>query len=288
MSIKETDIVITNALGSLTNGGSLPHAVIIESDSDEKAKRLATLLAMYTLCTGDDRPCGECTHCLKAENGTHPDVTNVLPDPKTKGKIYSMDTIRNIISDASVLPNEARGKVYIFEQTDHRLSNAVNQNALLKLLEEPPANVSFILICKSIQSLLPTILSRCTSVRLKGQELPEGEVLETARKIVSGIVSPSEYDLLLALNELGKNNNAEAVLAAVKILLRDALALLCGAKALCDPGLAKTAAARLTKQKLLQMAELCDDAVQKIKQHANINLLATWLCGEFRRISWQR
>ncbi len=274
-----------DVLEALCKRGSLPHAVIIESADAQKAAQAAQWLSMYAVCTADDKPCGECAGCHKAQSKTHPDIN--YPKTTNKSNTYDIDAMRSLIADAYIIPNEANAKVYIFEQADARFTD-ITQNAFLKLLEEPPRNVFFILICQSALSLLITIRSRCTVLRLKGSIQPEEAALTPAREIVNGILSPREYELMLALRVLSDKKQAEAVLAAVKLLLRDATALLCGAEPIADRELAAKLAARFTKQKLIEMAQLCDSAAGTIKQNVNINLLTTWLCGEFRRISWQR
>ena len=72
------------------------------------------------------------------------------------------------------------------------------------------------------------------------------------------------------------------------IVIRDALAVLSGAEPLGGKETAQQLAGRLTRKKLLEMIELCDSFDDKMKQNVNNNLLTAWLCGEFRRITWQR
>lgn len=274
-----------DALEALCKRGALPHALIIESADAQKAAQATEFLSMYAVCDGEEKPCGACTQCHKAKNKTHPDIA--YPKTTNKSNTYDIDGMRAVTSDAYIMPNEANAKVYIFEQADARFTD-ITQNAFLKLLEEPPRNVYFFLLCQSAQSLLITIRSRCTVLHLQGSIQPDEDALTPARAIINGILSPREYELMLALRVLSDKKQAEAVLGAVKLLLRDATALLCGAEPLADREAASKLAARFTKQKLIAMAQLCDSAAGTIKQNVNINLLTTWLCGEFRRISWQR
>ncbi|MEE1318283.1 MAG: hypothetical protein UHD05_02130, partial [Ruminococcus sp.] len=188
---------------------------------------------------------------------------------------------------AYIRPNEAAAKVYIFEEADNRLS-AIAQNSFLKLLEEPPSNVHFIMLCENAQKLLITILSRCTVIRLKSEKSFSETAVENAKSIVKGIISAREYDLLLAVNSLSDKDNSADTLEAVRLIMRDGIALLEGADSVFDEELGKSLATRFTKGRLLKMIELTEDAGIKIKHNININLLTTWLCGEYRRISWQR
>ena len=94
--------------------------------------------------------------------------------------------------------------------------------------------------------------------------------------------------MLLALNVLSDKENADETLSTVRMLLRDGLAISVGTKAVFNEKLGRELASRFTKGKIIEMIELTDNSAIKIKQNININLLTTWLCGEYRRISWQR
>lgn len=279
------DESVKEALSALDNHGRIPHAIVIESKNREAALEAAKFFSMYVVCTGDSKPCKVCEQCHKAEIKAHADISYAYPEKKSK--TYSIEQMRSIIKDAYIRPNEADAKVYVFENADNRLSDIV-QNSFLKLLEEPPQNVYFILLCESAQKLLVTILSRCTVIRLKNDVKIGEKPLEYAEKIVKGIISSREYDLLLALNALADKENADETLSTVRMILRDGLALSTGSKAVFNEKLGKELASRFTKGKIIEMIELTDDSAIKIKQNININLLTTWLCGEYRRISWQR
>ncbi len=279
------DTAVQNALSELENNGRIPHAIILECENKETALNAAKHLAMYTVCTSREKPCCTCLNCQKASLMSHPDISYAYPEKKSK--TYSIEQIRSIAKDAYILPNEADAKVYIFEEADNRLS-VIAQNSFLKLLEEPPQNVHFILLCENAQKLLITILSRCTVVRLKQKANISEKSLKNAQKIVNGIISSREYDLLLALNVLSDKQSADETLSAVRTLLRDGLAVSVGGSTLLDGTLGKNLAARFTKGQIIQMIELTQSSAIKIKQNININLLTTWLCGEYRRISWQR
>ncbi len=255
-------------LSELDRSRRLPHALIIESAQEDKAQELATFLSMYAVCGGEERPCGECKNCLNAQRKAHPDVSRLSLPPQKKQ--YTVDQMRELIKDAYILPNEAAAKVYILEKCDDRFP-PLPQNTFLKLSEEPPPNVYFILLCQSAQCLLATILSRFTVLRLQGRAAFSEETLAAAKAVAQGITAATEYPLLKA-----------------RLSLRDALAILSGGDALGDKETANLLAARLTRKKLLDMMELCSEAAGRLKQNANINLRTAWLCGEFRRITWQR
>ena len=113
------------------------------------------------------------------------------------------------------------------------------------------------------------------------------DILSLAKSIALGIVKPLELDLLFATGKLNKRQEAIDTLSVVSRLFRDGLASSVGGKCTVDEECGKALAKRLTKKRLLQLIELNEKAIIKINQNVNLNLLATWLCGEYRRISWQ-
>ncbi len=105
-------------------------------------------------------PCGTCHACIGAKADTNPDIVYIRPTDK---KTISAEQARGIVSDAYIKPMQSAKKVYIVE--DGSLLNEFAQNCLLKILEEPPEYVVFIIIATSESVLLQTVLSRCTLVR---------------------------------------------------------------------------------------------------------------------------
>ena len=163
----EFDEALKQRLDSLYSQNRQPHAIVIEGADAEKCKGLATFLTMRAVCRAENKPCGKCEQCIKAREKVHPDI--YYAQPEKKSQIYSIEQMRDIIENASIRPNEADIKIFVFESADTRLSPVV-QNSFLKLLEEPPQNCLFLLLCKNSRGLLNTILSRCTVLTVKGEE----------------------------------------------------------------------------------------------------------------------
>lgn len=272
-------------INTLDNNGRLPHAIIIEAKDKEKSFELARFLSMYAVCSADDKPCSACSHCIKASKKAHSDISYAYPEKKSK--TYSIEQIRDIIADAHIRPNEANSKVYIFEEADNRLS-VIAQNSFLKLLEEPPKNVYFFLLCENVQKFLITIRSRCNIVKLKSKENFDETVISQGESIVKGILSSREYDLMLALNVLSSKENHDEILSVVRLILRDGLAILSGGDSIFNATLGRAVATQFTKRVIIELITVTEESKIKIKNNININLLTTWLCGEYRRISWQR
>jgi len=210
-------------------GRGLSHAYLLSAESEEGYRR-ARELAAAILCTGTgNRPCGVCEHCRKAAKGIHPDILTVTRQTDDKGKpkreIY-VDQIRDIVADASVLPNEADVKVYIIR--DAGTMNAAAQNVLLKILEEPPYFTAFILVADNAGTLLETVRSRCVTRYLNGEDAaPSPEARSRAEEFLKFAAAGAKVSLLSFANENADLNNAEMLefVRAGKGLLTD---MLCG------------------------------------------------------------
>ena len=107
-------------LSLLVSANRLPHAVIIESRSAQKALEVATYLSAFAVCGSGEKPCGACKQCKNAFARAHCDIQYVKPDSKSKTGIYNIDQIRALAGDAQIRPNDADCKVYIFEEADKR------------------------------------------------------------------------------------------------------------------------------------------------------------------------
>ena len=153
----------------------LSHAYIVSSASEEEGLKQAVTLASEMLCSGmGKKPCGVCRDCRKIKAGVHPDlgfVRRSLDDKGNKKRDIQVDQIRDMGADAYVLPNEANGKVYIIEEAETMNESA--QNAALKLFEEPPDGVHFILCTTNPEKLLTTVRSRCVLIRCNAGSEPE-------------------------------------------------------------------------------------------------------------------
>ncbi len=131
--------------------------------------------ALNCLNLKDGEPCNECDMCKKINEGLAIDVTE-LDAASNNG----VDKIRDIIDDSKYPPQEAKYKVYIMDEVHMLSTGAVN--AFLKTLEEPPANVIFILATTDPQKLPITILSRCQ--RFDFKRINNSEITGRLRTIV--------------------------------------------------------------------------------------------------------
>ncbi|MBR4073589.1 MAG: DNA polymerase III subunit delta' [Clostridia bacterium] len=148
---------IKSAVESALKTNRLPHAIIIEGETGLGRHTLASFISAAALCTGENPPCGECQMCRLAKSGNHPDITVVAPEDKKKN--ISVGQIRSLRQEAFVKPHAGSKRVFIIDKAETMNDQA--QNALLKILEEPPGGVIFLLITESAAAMLETVLSRC-------------------------------------------------------------------------------------------------------------------------------
>ena len=146
--------------------GHISHFYLISGPEGSGKRSLARLLAAAILCKGTDRPCLTCPACRKVLSNAHPDFITV-DDPEKK--TVSVDLIRQARADIYVQPNEADKKIYLFPRGQDM--GLPGQNALLKVLEEPPSYGVFLLLTDHAEKLLPTVRSRCTELSMTA--LPE-------------------------------------------------------------------------------------------------------------------
>lgn len=195
----------------LNASGELKHAYLISGGSGESRLALARTLAAFSVCEGSgERPCGVCAHCRKLAAGTHPDVSFVTR-PEGKKEIL-VDQIRELRRDAYTLPNEAARRVYIID--DAADMNERAQNAFLKVLEEPPAYVLFLLCSASPDRLLQTVRSRVMTLGLEpeqGAEPVSGEAMACAQELLRHITARDEQALAAYMVSIEKTERARLV-----------------------------------------------------------------------------
>lgn len=187
-------------LTAQAKAGTLPASLLLQGPAGVGKQRLALWLGQVLLCEADERPCGLCQHCRYSFQLQHPDLRWFFPHknlgsdtspedakdaydsaikervdahglyerPDGSMGIYRYVT-RLLVQLASRSPAMARRKIFVIGDAERMVPQAANPeaaNALLKLLEEPPADTTFILTSSEPGALLPTIRSRVVALRI--------------------------------------------------------------------------------------------------------------------------
>lgn len=169
--------------------GEMAHAYLLTGPSGTGKKSVAMLLAQTAVCCEKEKPCQACGPCQRVAAGTHPDVRVLTPEEKKRD--IGVGQMRTLLEQAQIRAQEGGMKVFLIPDADRM--NAAAQNALLKTLEEPPADTVFVLTSSRPSLLLSTIVSRCriirfhpltedgTRKRLRELGIPENEIGSRAR-----------------------------------------------------------------------------------------------------------
>ncbi len=259
------EIIRNRLLGAMASG-RLPQALLFEGPRGVGKQRLGLWLAQALLCQQGARgqePCGECRVCRMVASLAHPDVHWFVPiqlekrgadadkqvelveealaeemaarrertlyDPPSGLASHGIASVRLLLRKLVLKPAMAAQKVFIIGDAERLVPQRANQeaaNALLKALEEPPADTVFVLTSAAPEAMLPTILSRVVRVRVARQPdsivaafaqrelgLASQRVLEQRVKVADGRIGR-----LLAEREggVGSSQAAEQFLAAVE------------------------------------------------------------------------
>ena len=159
-------------------GERLPHALLFVGPPGLGKRELAEALAARLLCAApatDGHACGRCGACQLRLSGNHPDLLRIIPEAdaaadgeaeggepeggKKKSAQIRIEQIRDLQDSLSVTGHQSSRRVVLVDPAE--AMNPFTANALLKLLEEPPAGCVFVLVSSAPRRLLPTIRSRC-------------------------------------------------------------------------------------------------------------------------------
>lgn len=152
------------------------HFYLLTGPAGSGKRALAGRMAAAMVCQSNgEKPCCRCLPCRKALSGSHPDIITV-DDPEKK--TIPVELIRKTREDLFIRPNEGRRKIYILPRAQDL--GLPSQNALLKVLEEPPSYGVFLLLSDNPDKLLPTVRSRCTQLQLR--PLAEPVLFERLRR----------------------------------------------------------------------------------------------------------
>ncbi len=248
----------------------LHHSVILHGHVRESLRETAMAIAKSLNClrgtSGDD-----CPSCQRIARRIHPDVHFI--EVTGDRKMISVDQIRELVAESTLRPYEGRTKVFIVDPADGL--SVSGSNSLLKTLEEPVRDTSFILLTRSPDLLLPTIRSRSQAIYIGGEETRDEELAELIRDGLARFAGQRDTAALLAI--------ASAV--AGREPAGDAIALLgtilCEAAAGAVPGVENVPADRL-----LAAADGTMAALRWLTVNADARLMVEQALAELVAGSW--
>ena len=278
---------------TLIKNDRLPHAILLRGSSARTRGSVSAFLAQAFVCEGENKPCGKCSHCMKAGINSHPDVITVDPASQNE-KTFKIALVREMKDDAYIIPNEASRKVYILKSADKM--NVQAQNALLKLIEEPPSYARFILECESSSAMLETILSRVSLFDLGTDSDDVSDELrrkadDIAARLASAILKPTEYDFMKITAEFERDKELfEPVLPALQLIFRDAVIIKTGSNITLSnhADISREAASKLTLKALIKLTAEIDNFRESINRNANKNLMITRFSAVMRSAAYER
>lgn len=249
-------------ISSMNKSGRFAQGILLTGEKGSGRKTSAKYIAQSLLCEdpSDGLPCGICRSCRRIEENIHPDV--IFPETEGKSGIYKIESTRNVVADCFTLPNDGRKKIYIY--SDCEKLPPISQNALLKIIEEPPPYVCFIFTSADKSVFLPTILSRVISIAINPcteeeckealsaaekytaeeieiavsayhgnigkctEYLEKGsayDISEKAKSISGAILSSDRYEALKELSSVSGRENMREILVMLDKIIRDAAVL---------------------------------------------------------------
>ncbi len=198
---------VVRALTHALDSGRLHHAFLFTGTRGVGKTTIARILAKSLNCEKGptSNPCGECGVCADIDVGRFIDLLEIDAASNT-----GVDNVRELIDNAMYAPSRGRYKVYLIDEV-HMLSRGAF-NALLKILEEPPPHVKFLLATTDPQKVPVTVLSRCIKFNL--------------RRLTPEQIDGQMRHILVAEGVAFDEAGVEALARAADGSLRDGLSLL--------------------------------------------------------------
>jgi DNA polymerase-3 subunit gamma/tau len=195
---------VVKTLEQATARNEFAHAYLFSGNHGCGKTSTARILATLMTCEEikDGKVCGKCRACKGIHIGASMDVKEL--DGATKRKI---EDIRDLIDGAHYSPNELKRKIYIIDEC-HQLTKEAT-SALLKILEEPPSYLTFILCTTEIKKILPTILSRCQ--RFNFSKISSKEMAERLSLISKKESINIEDEGLITLAKMARGSMRDAI-----------------------------------------------------------------------------
>ncbi len=196
--------VVMKQLQTIVEKDRLAHAYIFEGEKGTGKRDVVSFFMKLLLCGNLSKnvPCETCRNCRRIDSGNHPNIKQVEPD----GQFIKIDQVRDLVAELKMTGVEEGKKIYVLHHADKL--NVASANMLLKFLEEPDGQVVAILLTEQIQSILPTIRSRCQHIKFAKaprealiEDLVTREVSTSMAATLSMVTNDIDTALELATDE---------------------------------------------------------------------------------------
>ena len=243
---------------------TIPHAILLESDNKDVCLEVAVSVAKILMCQSRHNvPCNNCESCKKVACNAHPDVEFI--NPVNSQKTIGIDAIRNLKKSSYIAPNESNYKIYVFP--DSSIITPQAQNAFLKILEEPPKSVIFIMICSSRLQLISTITSRLACFKIYGSKCDiDDNLMSEVEKFNEYLLNKNELELLKMTSRYSKKREE------LKKFLRYS-------KELFIKNYTHGYGPKLSSEKTVKILDILDKCESSIDKNINMSLLTCHLCS---------
>ena len=176
-------------LSKAISNNRIHHCFIFIGPEGTNKRKAAIEFAKSILCSGEEKPCNDCTSCNKINSGNHPDFIELFP-LESSIKINQIREMQKMMNRKSY---EGGKQVFIINKSETMGIPA--QNSLLKTLEEPNKGVVVILISQSRERILPTILSRSQMLYFNPLDRVTFQSIIKAENSIEGIYMDDLYEL---------------------------------------------------------------------------------------------
>lgn len=274
---------IKELLLSYSHKDAFPHTFLVEGGGADARLEFSRYLANIILCTGENKPCNSCSHCVKCKALSHPDLKEY--GDISSSATFKVDTCREIRSDCFVIPNDGDKKVYILKEVQNM--NDSGENALLKILEEPPPYVHFIMTCDSRSSMLSTILSRATVIPLGWgcKDEYDEKILSLTLSVALAAAESGTLPVIKALAPFEKDKDGfKKMLLCLSDVYLDSLKVKNGVSGGVQfRDIPEILSSRLTADKLYRLYNTANELYKGLIMNQNYNLLLTSAGYKLRR-----
>lgn len=206
--------VVMKQLQTIVEKNRLAHAYIFEGEKGTGKRDVVSFFMKLLLCgnLSENVPCETCRNCRRIDSGNHPNIWQVEPD----GQFIKIDQVRDLVAEMKMTGVEEGKKIYVLHHADKL--NVASANMLLKFLEEPDGQVVAILLTEQIQSIIPTIRSRCQHIKFAN--IPRNTLLQ--QLVEQGVTNSMAASVSMLTNDIDTAyalaNDEQFVLARKTVL----------------------------------------------------------------------